>query len=161
MNLFLLHLTLLCQTLAGILFFSATMIYAATEGTTPARVVGMPAPMEIDRAARYSGSYLVQLYQGETYLAPLPPGTDPQPYKTDANHAAHAYLSGVIDSGEGIHWCVNFSTTPPLEVDKQLIDALMLHKHPQANAAKILATILVKRFPCSQKASRAAHLPPN
>lgn len=104
-----------------------------------------------DRTARYSIDYLTKLYQGRTYLSPLPRGVDTAPFKSAAREAALAYIAGVVDSGEGVHWCVNSSNTPPREIDQQLIDALLLNRQNQSSAAKALAESLTRKFACTRK----------
>jgi Rap1a immunity proteins len=106
------------------------------------------AAAHADATARYSISYLVRLHQGEQFLMPAPPGADTAPFKQGARQAAQAYVAGVIDSAEGVRWCVNRSTVPPRELDQQLIDALAAHPQPESNAAKALSRALAKRFPC-------------
>jgi hypothetical protein len=106
-----------------------------------------------ESSARYSTGYLVQLYRGETLLAPLPPGADSAAARATAKQAAIAYISGVIDTAEGVRWCVNRSAIPPRELDEQLIEVLFKSTKQQSNAAHALAAELSKRFTC-RKASK-------
>ena len=137
---------------------------ATVAGSLGVAVAEPPAPIKvltkassstmeqrIDQSARYSTRYLVQLYQGDTYLSPLPKDADERPYKDAARNAALAYVAGVIDSAEHIRWCVNQSSLPPREVDQLLIDELIKRENQQISAAKALGEVLSKRFPCQRK----------
>ena len=124
---------------------------AVAEPPTPIKASSSAIEQRIDQSARYSTRYLVQLYQGDTYLSPLPKDADERPYKDAARNAALAYLAGVIDSAEHIRWCVNQSSLPPREVDQLLINELVKKENQQISAAKALGEVLSKRFPCQRK----------
>ena len=137
----------LAATVAGSLGISV----AVAETPAPNKTPNNATEQRADLSARYSIRYLVQLYQGATYLSPLAKDADERPYKDAAGNAALAYLSGVIDSAEHIRWCVNQSSLPPREVDQLLINELVKKENQQISAAKALGAVLSKRFPCQRK----------
>jgi hypothetical protein len=105
-------------------------------------------------SARYSADYLIQLYRGDTLLAPLAPGADSIAAKAAAKQAAQGYIAGTVDAGEGVRWCVNQSFIPPKELDEQLIQSLVKNAKQQSNAAMLLGIELSKRFPCKRAAKK-------
>ncbi|WP_152663069.1 Rap1a/Tai family immunity protein [Arsukibacterium ikkense] len=86
-------------------------------------------------------------------VTPLPPSFSAQATKGIANDQLAMYLAGVIDSGEGQHWCVAASGLPPHDVNQQLLAELQRDLQQKkvaanANSAVQLASKLKVLFPC-------------
>lgn len=86
--------------------------------------------------------------------SPLPPSINEQTSKGIARDQLRMYLAGIVDSGEGIYWCVQKTGLPPHELDTLLIR----HVENQAKAqqaakpgspVQLVTEKLKTDFPCN------------
>jgi hypothetical protein len=72
-----------------------------------------------------------------------------------AKAVIRSFISGVVDAGENITWCVRKSNIPPYEIDNTIISALReIRAHDSSlevrGAAKMIAKLLERNYTCSK-----------
>lgn len=92
---------------------------------------------------------LLGMVDGTPYTPPLPQSVwTSQLTSVVSKDEALLYLYGVIDSGEGVRWCVSRSPVAPPERYGVVFNALRNVKDKEGSAALAIDEILSKEFPC-------------
>jgi len=91
------------------------------------------------------GENLIALYTGQSALT----AADEETGKALAQLYANGYLNGVVDAGQGVHWCLpqNLLRGEVLSELVHQVAALPKLKRQQ-NGATLIADLLANTYPC-------------
>ncbi|MEH6461845.1 Rap1a/Tai family immunity protein [Chitinimonas sp. JJ19] len=67
-----------------------------------------------------------------------------------AKDQADIYLSGVLDSGEGVNWCTGRPGVATAEVHAEIVRSLRRIKQRDSSAAAAVGNVAKERFPCKR-----------
>ena len=109
----------------------------------------IPAAAASAQAHRMSVERLLRLADGTPFSPPLP-GWSPALSARLASEQADLYISGVVDTGEGVRWCLSHARIPPHEVNQAVIAALRPAASPTGNAAMAVGKALAALYPCGK-----------